>query len=73
MKSLIGLLFLSSAAIAQTTTPEIQAVGAKLMQEINANIQCNAQGIVARQEIEKLQIEIAALKAKYEPEKKDAK
>lgn len=69
------LLLSSSPAFAQSAqTPELQALGTKLMQEINANIQCNANAISGRQEIEKLQAEIKALKAKYEPEvKPDAK
>lgn len=58
----------------QKPTPELEAMGGKLMQEINANIQCNANAISGRNELEKLQAELKALKAKYEPEeKKDAK
>lgn len=69
--SLFGFLYLMPAlAQGQKPSPELEAVGAKLMQEINAGIQCNANGIVGRQELEKLQAELKALKAKYEPEEK---
>lgn len=67
------LLLLTSAAFAQQPSPEVEALGAKLMSEINAGIQCNANAVAGRREIEKLQAEVKALKAKYEPETKDAK
>lgn len=51
-------------------SPELEAVGAKLMQEINAGIQCNANAIVGRGELEKAQAEVKRLKDKYEPEEK---
>lgn len=46
----------------QKPSPELEAVGAKLMQEINANIQCNANAIAGRTELEKLQAELKAVK-----------
>jgi len=77
MRILFALLLLGIQAFAQTPqqpSPEFEAIGAKLMQEINAGIQCNANAVAGRRELEKLQAEIKALKAKYEPEAKpDAK
>lgn len=72
MKRLLVVIILASTPVfAQPKpSPELEAVGAKLMQEINAGIQCNANAIVGRQELEKLQAELKALKAKYEPEVK---
>lgn len=67
------LSLLVPLALAADQPPEVQALGAKLMQEINANIQCNANAIAGKAEIEKLQAEIKRLKIKYEPEKKNAK
>lgn len=68
----------TSLSLGQTKpSPELEAIGQKLMQEINAGIQCNANAIAGRNELEKLQAEVksalaelAALKAKYEPEEK---
>ena len=73
MKYLVVLaLLLPSAAFAQQGSPEFQALGAKLMSEINAGIQCNANAIAGRAELEKVQAELKAMKDKYEPqEKKD--
>lgn len=69
----LGLL-IGNLSAQQKPPPELEAMGGKLMQEINANIQCNANAIIGRAELEKLQAELKALKAKYEPEeKKDAK
>jgi len=66
MRKLLIILFLFPTEVwaQQKPPPEIEALGSKLMQEINANIQCNANGIVGRQEIEKLQAEIKSLKEK---------
>lgn len=59
MKSLIALvLLLPSIAFAQTTaTPAEQALGAKLMREINEGLTCNAS-------VNTLQAELVAAKAK---------
>lgn len=46
----------------QKPSPELEAVGAKLMQEINAGIQCNANAIAGRNEWEKLKTELEGLK-----------
>ena len=57
----------------QKPSPELEAMGQKLMVEINAGIQCNANAIAGRNRITELETEVARLKAKYEPEAKDAK
>lgn len=69
MIRLIGAVALSfpfcfspSWAQGQKPSPELEAVGAKLMQEINAGIQCNANAIAGRQELEKLQAELKQVK-----------
>jgi len=71
---LLGLFFLlmtTNLSLGQTKpSPELEAIGQKLMVEINAGIQCNANAIAGRQELEKLQAEVKVLKAKYEPEEK---
>lgn len=54
-------------ALAQQS-PEMQAIGNKLIAEINAGIVCGASAITQKQEIDKLQAEIKALKDKYEPQ-----
>lgn len=75
MRWVFALILSSATAFAQPTspTPEVEALGAKLMQEINANIQCNANGVAGRRELESLKAELRSLKEKYEAEKKDAK
>lgn len=73
LKLIIASALLATPAFAQQQSPEMEALGAKLIQEINAGVQCNANAVAGRREIERLMSEVKALKAKYEPEKKDAK
>lgn len=60
----IGALGIAGQLYAQQSkpSPELEAIGSKLMQEINANIQCNANAIAGRAELEKLQAELKAVK-----------
>ncbi len=51
------------AAIAQQPNNEAQAIGQKLIAEINLNIQCNTSLLTLQQEVKRL-------KDKYEPEAK---
>lgn len=69
--AILALCLSSTLALAQQKpSPELEAIGQKLMMEINAGIQCNANAIAGRNELEKLQVELKALKAKYESEEK---
>ena len=74
MKKLaLAFVLCASPALAQQPAPEMEAMGAKLMQEINAGIQCNANAVAGRREIERLTAEVKALKEKYEPKKEESK
>lgn len=59
-------MLLPALASAQPSprSPETEALSLRVIQEINANIQCNANAIAGRQEIEKLQAELKELKEK---------
>lgn len=65
----------ASAAMAQQAPapvpPVAQALYRKLSAEIDANIQCGTQLVTVQQELAAAQDEIKALKAKYEPPKKE--
>lgn len=61
----IGLLLLTSPALAQqqqNQPPEIQALQARIMQEVSGNLQCSALSIGLREENAKLKAEIESLK-----------
>lgn len=70
MKYLIAaFLLLATSALAQQPpppTPEVQALQGKLMQEINANLQCTTAAIGLQAENVRLKAELDALK---EPKK----
>lgn len=69
MKKLaIAFALLPSLAFGQQPTPETQALGQKLMSEINASITCNAQLITLQEKLTKANEEIAALKEPKKPE-----
>jgi hypothetical protein len=53
-----------SPPAAPQAAPEVEAMGAKLMQEINASISCSAGMVSARREIERLQALVKELEAK---------
>lgn len=69
MRSIMALLVSSTVALAQPATPtasaDIQALQARILQEINASLQCTAQVITLQQEIAKLKADLEA--AKKEP------
>lgn len=63
MKKLIALVALTATpAFSQQTAPETEAIGQRLMQEINISVTCQASLIKAQREIEALKIELAKLK-----------
>ncbi len=67
----VACLLAPLPVLAQTPTPEVQALGQKLMAEINANIQCTTAGISLQQQLVAAQAQIKALQDKYEkPEEK---
>lgn len=78
---IIGLsLLVATSALAQQsdpgqgkleikTTPGEQALGAKLMQEIQSGLNCSASLISVRAELEKAQARIKELEAKPEEKK----
>lgn len=49
---------------APQAAPEVEAMGARLMQEINASISCSTGMISARREIERLQAKVKELEGK---------
>ena len=72
MKWLLVVCFLiptvASAEQQQQQSPEVQALIAKLLAELNSGLQCSANSIAGRQELEKAYAEVKRLKDKYEPE-----
>lgn len=69
---IIGLALLTAtSALAQQQTPSEQALGAKLMQEIQGGLNCSASLIGVQAELAKANAKIKELeKPKDEPEKK---
>lgn len=74
----VGRTLLMGAALAAVSTgqvvaqqqpqnPETLAFSQKLMQEINANLQCTTQFITVQQKLTAAEAEIKQLKEKYEP------
>lgn len=62
---LAALIFRMAPAFAQQNQPpsaEMQALQARVMAEINSNLQCSTAGITLQQEVAKLKAEIEALK-----------
>lgn len=66
-KYILLVLLLATPAAAQNATPSEQAMGARIIQEVQASLTCNTSLINAQAEIAKAQAEIKALKEKYEP------
>lgn len=68
---LIACLIASPAfAQAPQPSPEMMALQAKVMEEINSNISCKTQFIALQQKEAALTAQLKAMKDKYEPEKK---
>lgn len=66
----ILLLLVSSPAVAQqTSSPAEQALGIKLMQEIQAGLNCNASTLTMQAELNKAQARIKELEAQSEKKK----
>lgn len=66
--TLLLLCFSVSAALAQQqASPLEQALGAKMMREMNDGLQCSANVIVAQQQLAAAQAEVKRLTDKYEP------
>lgn len=69
MAALIVFLGVATPALAQQASPTEQALGAKLMKEINEGLTCNANVIALQAEIVKLQTRIRELDPKPEAKK----
>lgn len=70
MRLLIAFLLFTAPALAQQPpSPEIQALHAKLMQELNANLQCTSVAISLQTEIAKLKARIEELEKAPKPPK----
>ena len=68
---LLSLIVSPSLAQQQPASPEMQAMQARVMQEINGNLQCSAASIALQQEIARLRAENAALKKPADQPKAD--
>jgi hypothetical protein len=67
---IIGLsLLATTAALAQQQTPNEQALGTKLMQEIQGGLNCSASLITLQAELAKAQARVKELEAKAEEKK----
>lgn len=62
-------LLIATSALAQQQTPSEQALGTKLMQEIQGGLNCSASLITAQAELTKAQARIKELEAKAEKPK----
>ena len=63
--ALLSVLCFCGFAQAQSApppSPEVQAIGQKLMAEINASVSCTAQAITLKQQLDMAQAELKALK-----------
>lgn len=69
----IGMsLLAATSALAQSASPNEQAMGVKLLQEIQAGLSCSANLISAQADLAKAQTRIKELEAKSAPsEEKD--
>lgn len=63
-------VMISFAQAQQTLNVELQAVGTKLMAEINAGLTCEAGRLTAQQQLEQAKAEVKRLKDRYEAEQK---
>lgn len=70
---LIAAIFLPVSALAQqqASTPSEQAMGTKLLQEIQIGLNCSADLILLRSELAKEQARIKELEAKDKPKAED--
>lgn len=66
----IILVFLSTGAFAQQTSPSEQALYGKLSNEISLGLQCTVETIRLTQELAKTKERVKALEEKYEPKPK---
>lgn len=62
-------LFIATSALAQQQTPSEQALGTKLMQEIQGGLNCSASLISAQAELAKAQARIKELQPKVDKPK----
>lgn len=62
-------LLIATSALAQQQTPSEQALGTKLMQEIQGGLNCSASLITAQAELTKAQARIKELEAKTDKPK----
>ena len=78
MLKYIIYLFVLSAGVAQAQqaqqpTPHDQAMGQRLLNEINASIQCETKAIALQQELSTAQVRVKELETKYEPKPAEKK
>jgi len=71
---LAACLLISDGAFAQQQAPQQpspmeQALGRKLMQEINTSVTCGAGLVAAQEQLTAAQVRVKALEDKYEPKK----
>lgn len=64
MKIGLVICLLATPALAQTPSPMEQALGAKIMAEVAASLQCSADAVTLRAQLAAAQKELADLKAK---------
>ena len=62
---------IASRAQGAPPTPQVQALQQKLLQELNASLQCSEAALTLQQQLATANSEITQLKAKYEPPKKE--
>lgn len=60
-------------ATAQQQSPNEQALGTKLLQELQAGLGCNANLLSVQADLTKANAEIKIMKEKYEPKKPEEK
>ena len=68
--ALWALFIWGAFAQQQQASPEVQALQARVLQELNGSLQCTTQAITLQQQVTKLTADLKEMKDKYEPEKK---
>lgn len=63
----VFLSLISTAAFAQQATPSEQALSARLLQELQASVNCSTEAIALKTELAKAQARIKELEPKVEP------
>ena len=66
-------ILISSPALSQPQSqpsPEVEALGQRLMSEIAQGVQCNTNAIALRRELDRVNAELRRLRDNYEPEPK---